>query len=159
MKRTKTNFHGIKAVEERWLTDQDIQPGIASYLHMVFITDTLELIGRNIISLQDLRDFAVNYLTTKYPDRADTRHDKLWDCMSAVTHVIDLFIIGAKKMPEGRCPVCGCTELEYKISEFNENGLNKNWKCTKCETYGKEVFELCFIGHKEIYTADNKPFQ
>lgn len=51
----------------------------------------------------------------------------------------------------GKCPVCGNTELQYFDHEFSGNSVYYRWSCPKCETEGEEWHELHFVGHV-VYT-------
>lgn len=93
---TKSNFNGMREVMELWNTDYT--PGIILEDKINKITDILELNERNTMGLQNLRDFTVMYLsglTTEARIDGDMElFDKLRDCSSAVSHIIDTIMIG-----------------------------------------------------------------
>jgi rubrerythrin len=52
------------------------------------------------------------------------------------------------EIKEGVCPICGNEELDYSNMDIADgNYIYYNWKCPKCDTVGKEYYELNFIGH------------
>jgi hypothetical protein len=75
----KTNFQMLRELLESYHPEQH---GIMSWSEHQLIHDTLHVGEMDILQLRNLRDFVVLYL-----DRDADRED--WDCMSAITHVID----------------------------------------------------------------------
>lgn len=95
--RLKTNFHAVQEVEKIWLTDTSIERGSIDGDMVKRISEILELEIRDRMSLQDLRDFAVMYLTTRKKEKEQNEYseedNKRWDCMSAITGVIDRLLM------------------------------------------------------------------
>ena len=92
MARTKTNFQVVKELKEFWETNI-IKRGFITHDQKEQVEKICEIKERDIFGLQDLRDFTVLLLSQMSESaRNDSdweKFDKLNDCMSAVTHVID----------------------------------------------------------------------
>lgn len=90
--RKKSNFTAIIAIKKYWLKHDEISRGFIDEKQINFIQSELEFDERDLMSLQDLRDFAVCFL---YNDsnhgESCTEADsmKVLDCASAVVSVID----------------------------------------------------------------------
>lgn len=93
MMRTKTNFQAIKEVKKFWETN-DIERGLITKEQKTKVEEICEIKARSVIELNDLRDFAVIFLSQLSENAREDgnweKFDKLNDCMSAVTHVIDM---------------------------------------------------------------------
>lgn len=51
------------------------------------------------------------------------------------------------KVASGVCPHCGKNELEYGISEHENNTLTFPWICSNCKKEGIEEYSVKFEGH------------
>ena len=78
----KTNFQMLRELLEVY---HPAERGIVSYDERLLIEKTLCLHRMDILTLRNLRDFVVLFLS---------KHDdtESWDKMSAITHVIDMEI-------------------------------------------------------------------
>jgi hypothetical protein len=47
----------------------------------------------------------------------------------------------------GKCPVCGCKELDYGDSEIENESYVYDWTCKQCKTSGREYHNLIFACH------------
>lgn len=82
----KTNFQMLRELLEEY---EPKQSGILSRDEFRLITDTLCIREMDILQLRNLRDFVVACLSGADKDTAVKNMDKI----SAITHVIDTFIV------------------------------------------------------------------
>ncbi len=90
----KTNFQMMRELMDTY-GKMEHRQGFCTPEEVTIIVDTLKLKERlDIINLRNLRDFVVLLMKDVIPNRNDVvRHDKLWDEMSTITHVIDCEIV------------------------------------------------------------------
>lgn len=55
------------------------------------------------------------------------------------------------KSEEGICPCCGSDDLDYDSIEAEGNSVYYPWLCNNCGYSGKEVYNLDFVGHEDIF--------
>jgi len=53
------------------------------------------------------------------------------------------------KSEEGKCPKCGCRDLEYGCGETVDTGYAYEVVCLSCEWHGKEWHRLVFDCYSE----------
>lgn len=51
-------------------------------------------------------------------------------------------------MEEGKCPKCGCNNLDYGVLEIGDNSVYYPWNCPDCGASGKEWYDLVFSGQE-----------
>lgn len=56
---------------------------------------------------------------------------------------------------QNRCPICGCTELEWIHSEAIDEGYLYEFRCPTCGTEGSEWCNIVYT-HTEIEKIGNK---
>lgn len=93
MPRTRTNFKAAKELKE-FYESNDIERGFITKEQKEQIESICEIYERSILELHDLRDFVVIFLSNFENDAVEKnefkRFEKISDCISAVTHVIDI---------------------------------------------------------------------
>jgi len=51
------------------------------------------------------------------------------------------------KIVQGKCPVCGCTSLDYGDTEFADEQIGYKWTCQACNSCGIEWYQMTFVAH------------
>lgn len=89
----RTNFQILKSIEEFYPEKY----GVLSESEEAYLQEALSIAGRDIISLRNLRDFAVMFYALQ-DDAAEVSPERIMDKMSAVCAVIDdrLLALGAE---------------------------------------------------------------
>lgn len=91
----KTNFQAYQTVLNHYKNHQDeISRGIINDRERLLIGKEFSLPDKDLIQLQDARDFVVAMAAGETPAEGDTKEQAqekiiIWDMMSAITFVID----------------------------------------------------------------------
>ena len=83
----KSNFQMMKELLDQYHPEHS---GYSTHAEVELINKTLCIPERNLTSLQNLRDFAVMYLSNLYDRSEADKREEAWDMMSAITAVIDM---------------------------------------------------------------------